>query len=117
MKIKKAEFVISNTDINLCPKEGLPEYAFIGRSNVGKSTLLNKLAGSDKAIVSDVPGTTRDPVEITIDVSGIPVHFVDTAGIRDTLDQIEATGIERTKEEAEKSDIILDVHEVVVSYL
>ena len=76
--------------------------SIVGSPNVGKSTLLNKLAGSDKAIVSDVPGTTRDPVEITIDVSGIPVHFVDTAGIRDTLDQIEATGIERTKEEAEK---------------
>ena len=61
--------------------------------------------------MSDVPGTTRDAVEINIDVSGIPVHFVDTAGIRDTSDQIEATGIERTKIEAEKSDIILYLHD------
>ena len=95
---EKLKELISKTEVGVRLKEG----SFCNYSrcpNVGKSTLLNKLAGSDKAIVSDVPGTTRDAIEITIDVSGIPVHFVDTAGIRDTLDQIEATGIERTKVE------------------
>jgi len=102
--------LISKAEVGIRLKEGV-FVTIVGSPNVGKSTLLNKLAGSDKAIVSDVPGTTRDPVEITIDVSGIPVHFVDTAGIRDTSDQIEATGIERTIIEAEKSDIILYLHE------
>ena len=60
MKIKKAEFVISNTDINLCPKEGLPEYAFIGRSNVGKSSLINLITGRKKlAKTSGSPGKTQ----------------------------------------------------------
>ena len=107
---EKLKELISKAEVGIRLKEGV-FVTIVGAPNVGKSTLLNKLAGSEKAIVSDVPGTTRDPVEITIDVSGIPVHFVDTAGIRDTLDQIEATGIERTKIEAEKSDIILYLHE------
>ncbi len=102
--------LISKTEVGVRLKEGI-FVTIVGSPNVGKSTLLNKLAGSEKAIVSDVPGTTRDPVEVTIDVSGIPVHFVDTAGIRDTSDKIEATGIERTRVEAEKSDIILFLHD------
>ncbi len=102
--------LINKAVIGVRLKEGF-SVTIMGSPNVGKSTLLNKLAGSDKAIVSDVPGTTRDPVEITIDISGIPVHFVDTAGIRDTSDKIETTGIERAKKEAEKADIILYMHE------
>ena len=113
-QIENLNELIRKTEIGVRLREGV-FVAIVGSPNVGKSTLLNKLAGSDKAIVSDVPGTTRDPVEITIDLSGIPVHFVDTAGIRETSDQIEATGIERTKVEAEKSDIILYLHEEGIS--
>ncbi len=107
---EKLEQLISKTEVGVRLKEGF-FVTIVGAPNVGKSTLLNKLAGSDKAIVSDVPGTTRDAIEIKIDVSGIPVNFVDTAGIRDTSDQIEAIGIERTRAEAERSDIILYLHD------
>ena len=93
---EKLEELISKTEVGVRLKEGF-FVTIVGSPNVGKSTLLNKLAGSDKAIVSDVPGTTRDAIEIKVDVSGIPVNFVDTAGIRDTSDQIEAIGIKRTR--------------------
>ena len=102
--------LISKTEIGIRLKEGF-YIVILGAPNVGKSTLLNQLANSDMAIVSDIPGTTRDPVKIAIDIDGIPAHIVDTAGIHDTLDELEATGIERTKLEAEKADIILYLSE------
>ena len=68
MKINKAQFVISNTDINLCPKDGLPEYAFIGRSNVGKSSLINMITGRNKlAKISGRPGKTQLINHFTMD--------------------------------------------------
>ena len=98
--------LISKTEIGIRLKEGF-YIVILGPPNVGKSTLLNQLASSDMAIVSDIPGTTRDPVKAAIDIAGIPVHVVDTAGIHDTPDLLEVTGIERTKSEAQKADIIL----------
>ncbi|GAB6013197.1 tRNA uridine-5-carboxymethylaminomethyl(34) synthesis GTPase MnmE [Viscerimonas tarda] len=87
-------------------KTGIP-VAIIGETNAGKSTLLNVLLHEDKAIVSDIHGTTRDAIEDTIVIGGITFRLVDTAGIRDTLDQIETIGIERTFKKMEQADIIL----------
>ena len=83
--------------------------ALIGPVNVGKSTLLNHLAGRDAAIVSDIAGTTRDIVSVTIDLDGIPVTLLDTAGIRHTSDMIEAEGVKRAERAAQEADAVLIV--------
>ncbi|MFV0392733.1 MAG: tRNA uridine-5-carboxymethylaminomethyl(34) synthesis GTPase MnmE, partial [Paludibacteraceae bacterium] len=87
-------------------KNGIP-VALVGETNVGKSTLLNLLLNEEKAIVSDVHGTTRDAIEDTVDVNGIKFRFIDTAGIRETADLVENMGIERTYHKIEQSDIVL----------
>ena len=87
-------------------KNGIP-VAIIGKTNVGKSTLLNRLLKDDRAIVSDIHGTTRDTIEDTIDIKGITFRFIDTAGIRQTTDEIEQIGIERTYAAIEKARIVL----------
>jgi tRNA modification GTPase len=83
--------------------------AIIGRPNAGKSSLLNCLLGKDRAIVSATAGTTRDTIEETANIRGIPIVFVDTAGLRDSQDQIEQEGIRRSQESAERADLILHV--------
>ena len=80
-----------------------------GQPNVGKSSLLNRLAGDERAIVTDVAGTTRDALRETIQIEGIPLHIVDTAGLRDTQDVVEQIGIERTWKEIERADLIVQV--------
>jgi tRNA modification GTPase len=87
-------------------KNGVP-VAIIGETNSGKSTLLNVLLNEDKAIVSDIQGTTRDVIEDTINIGGITFRFIDTAGIRDTSDRIESMGIQRTFEKMDQAEIIL----------
>ncbi len=87
-------------------KQGIP-VAIVGKTNVGKSTLLNRLLHDDRAIVSDVHGTTRDTIEDTIDLQGVTFRFIDTAGIRQTTDQVEIIGIERTFSAIDKARIIL----------
>lgn len=87
-------------------KRGIP-VALVGETNVGKSTLLNLLLNEEKAIVSDVHGTTRDAIEDTVDIDGIKFRFIDTAGIRETTDLVENMGIERTYNKIEQSDIVL----------
>ena len=87
-------------------KQGIP-VAIVGKTNVGKSTLLNALLKDDRAIVSDIHGTTRDTIEDTIDINGITFRFIDTAGIRQTSDEVELIGIERTYAAIEKARIIL----------
>jgi tRNA modification GTPase len=77
-------------------REGLP-VAIVGPPNAGKSSLLNALLGAERAIVSEVPGTTRDTIEESIVIEGVPVRLVDTAGIRTHADRLEAAGIERTE--------------------
>jgi len=94
-------------------KEGIP-VAIVGQPNVGKSTLLNALLQEDKAIISNIPGTTRDVIEDTIQIEGLIFRFIDTAGIRETQDEIETIGIERTMQQLEKARIVLfldDIHE------
>ena len=87
-------------------KQGIP-VAIIGKTNVGKSTLLNRLLHEERAIVSDVHGTTRDTIEDTIDIQGVTFRFIDTAGIRQTTDTIEQIGISRTYAAIEKARIVL----------
>jgi tRNA modification GTPase len=83
--------------------------AIVGRPNVGKSSLLNQLLGRDRAIVSPVPGTTRDTIEETANIRGIPVVFIDTAGLREARDEIEQEGVRRSHESLAKSEFILHV--------
>ena len=87
-------------------KNGIP-VALVGETNVGKSTLLNLLLNEEKAIVSDIHGTTRDSIEDVVDIEGITFRFIDTAGIRETADTVENLGIERTYKKIEQSDIVL----------
>ncbi|MDO4985562.1 MAG: tRNA uridine-5-carboxymethylaminomethyl(34) synthesis GTPase MnmE [Prevotella sp.] len=87
-------------------KQGIP-VAIVGKTNVGKSTLLNRLLKDDRAIVSDVHGTTRDTIEDTIDINGITFRFIDTAGIRQTQDEVEQIGITRTYAAIDKARIVL----------
>ncbi|MBD99517.1 MAG: tRNA uridine-5-carboxymethylaminomethyl(34) synthesis GTPase MnmE [Verrucomicrobia bacterium] len=87
-------------------KNGLP-VAIVGKPNVGKSTLLNALLNEDKAIVSDIAGTTRDSIEDTVNIGGMAFRFIDTAGIRETKDVVENIGIERTFRAVEKSSLVI----------
>lgn len=87
-------------------KNGVP-VAIIGETNVGKSTLLNAIVGEDRAIVSDIHGTTRDVIEDTVNIGGTLFRFIDTAGIRETHDTIERIGIERTLQKIEQANIVL----------
>ena len=96
-------------------KNGIP-VAIVGAPNVGKSTLLNALLGEERAIVSEIQGTTRDAIEDTINLGGITFRFIDTAGIRHTSDTIEQLGIERSMAAAERARIILMMTEPGVPY-
>lgn len=87
-------------------REGLAT-AIIGRPNVGKSSLLNSLLHEDKAIVTNVAGTTRDVIEEYVNVDGVPLKLIDTAGIRDTKDQVEKIGVERSRKALDAADLIL----------
>ena len=83
--------------------------AIVGETNVGKSSIFNRIVGASRAIVSDIPGTTRDVVSASMDIDGYMVNLSDTAGLRDTSDTIERIGIERTNNEIENADIIIHV--------
>ncbi len=87
-------------------REGIT-LAIIGRPNVGKSSLLNAILEKERAIVTDIPGTTRDTVEDVLDIEGVLFRVVDTAGIRNTDDPVENEGVKRAKQAAEKSDLVL----------
>ncbi len=83
--------------------------AIVGKPNVGKSSLLNALAGFDRVIVTDIPGTTRDTVEETVSLNGVKLRLIDTAGIRDTEDKVEAIGVERSRQAVEQADMVIFV--------
>ena len=90
----------------------LAEAGFLGKPNAGKSSLLNTLLNEDKAIVSDIPGTTRDSIEDSIIIDGIKFRFTDTAGLRETKDEVESKGIEKTKEKISNAKILLYLFDI-----
>jgi tRNA modification GTPase len=92
-------------------REGI-QVVLAGQPNVGKSSLLNALAGAELAIVTPVPGTTRDKVSQTIQIEGVPVHVIDTAGLRDSDDEVEAIGIRRSWAEIETADAVVFLHDL-----
>ena len=98
--------LISSFDLGNVIKNGVPT-VIAGKPNAGKSTLLNALLNEEKAIVSDIPGTTRDFIEDEINIEGITFRFIDTAGLRDTTDKIEAIGVERTQKKMKQASLII----------
>ncbi|MDO4300531.1 MAG: tRNA uridine-5-carboxymethylaminomethyl(34) synthesis GTPase MnmE [Clostridia bacterium] len=104
--LKAVDRLISSADTGKIYKEGI-KTVILGRPNVGKSSLLNAMLEEDRAIVTDIPGTTRDSLEEMLNVNGIPLNIIDTAGIRNTDDVIEQIGVEKSKSLAEQADLIL----------
>ncbi|MRT92065.1 tRNA uridine-5-carboxymethylaminomethyl(34) synthesis GTPase MnmE [Ancylomarina sp. 16SWW S1-10-2] len=98
--------LVNSFELGNAIKNGVP-VAIVGNTNVGKSTLLNALLKEEKAIVSDIEGTTRDVIEDTINLGGVTFRFIDTAGIRTTLDKIENMGIERTFQKMRQAQIVM----------
>lgn len=103
--------LINSFSLGNAIKNGIP-VAIIGETNAGKSTLLNTLSGDDRAIVSDIDGTTRDVIEDTININGTTFRFIDTAGIRETHDTIEAIGIERSFKALNKAEIVILMYDL-----
>ena len=116
---KIVQRLIDSFEVGNVIKNGIP-VAIVGKPNAGKSTLLNVLLEEDRAIVSDIPGTTRDVIEDEINIDGVLFRVIDTAGIRETFDIIESIGVEKTFEQIKLSSIaiyLFDVHEISVSEL
>ncbi|MFD1418197.1 tRNA uridine-5-carboxymethylaminomethyl(34) synthesis GTPase MnmE [Companilactobacillus keshanensis] len=115
MLLEKAHLVSKNIDSLLKTADsgeilqhGLAT-AIVGKPNVGKSSLLNRLLDEDKAIVTDVAGTTRDIVEQYVNIDGVPLKLIDTAGVRDTTDKVEKIGVERSKKALKEADLVIVV--------
>jgi len=104
----KIDALLATADTGRIIREGL-KTAIVGRPNVGKSSLLNALLRADKAIVTDIPGTTRDIIEDYANIKGIALNIIDTAGIREAVDEVERIGVERAREAAHSADLIIMV--------
>ncbi|USS84631.1 tRNA uridine-5-carboxymethylaminomethyl(34) synthesis GTPase MnmE [Fructilactobacillus myrtifloralis] len=104
----KIQSLLATAEQGKVLRDGL-NTAIVGRPNVGKSSLLNRLLHEEKAIVTDVPGTTRDVLDEYVNVAGVPLHLIDTAGIHETTDQVEKIGVERSRAAIEQADLVLVV--------
>jgi tRNA modification GTPase len=110
----EVDSLIKSFSIGNVLKKGIP-VTIIGQPNVGKSTLLNAILNEERAIVSEIPGTTRDTIEDTLVINGISFRFIDTAGLRESNDEIESIGIERTYQKIDQAKIILYVFDVSIT--
>jgi tRNA modification GTPase len=106
--LASVDSLLATADQGRVLREGV-RTVICGKPNVGKSSLLNRLLGFERAIVSDLPGTTRDTIEEIINLHGIPLRLVDTAGVREALDTLEAQGIQRTVRQIETADLLLEL--------
>ncbi len=104
--LSRINSLLKNADEGKIIRDGL-NIVIVGKPNVGKSSLLNSLLREKRAIVTDIPGTTRDIIEEYINLDGIPIRITDTAGIRDTEDTVEKIGVERSKEKIEEADLVI----------
>ena len=104
--MKQVERLLETGEDGRIAKEGI-RTAIVGKPNVGKSSLLNALLGEERAIVTDIPGTTRDTIEESASIGGVPLILTDTAGIRQTGDVIEKIGIQRSQEKMENADLVI----------
>ena len=104
------EAVVQQTQQGVLLREGI-KVVIAGQPNAGKSSLLNALAGAELAIVTAIPGTTRDVIAQTIQINGVPVHVLDTAGLRDTQDEVEQMGIQRAWSEIAQADAVIYVYD------
>ncbi len=107
--------LIASFSLGNAIKRGVP-VAIVGKPNAGKSSLLNALLGDDRAIVSDLPGTTRDTIEETLTLDGITFRFIDTAGLRHSDDQVETLGVERSRKAVAQADIVLYLHDATTPW-
>ena len=112
--IDYSDIIIDSFKLNNVIKDGI-NVIILGKPNVGKSTILNALLNDEKAIISDIPGTTRDIIEDTITIGGNIVRFIDTAGLRNTIDKIEKIGIEKALKKTKEASIILYIIDLNVS--
>jgi tRNA modification GTPase len=113
---QESQQILATADRGELLRTGL-KVAIVGRPNVGKSSLLNAWSRSDRAIVTDLPGTTRDVVDSQLVVGGIPIQVLDTAGIRETEDVVEKLGVERSRQAAQSADLVLMVIDASVGWL
>ncbi|MDR3371979.1 tRNA uridine-5-carboxymethylaminomethyl(34) synthesis GTPase MnmE [Rhodoferax sp.] len=112
---QRVSHVLSKARQGALLREGI-KVVIAGQPNAGKSSLLNALAGAELAIVTSVPGTTRDKVQQTIQIEGVPLHVIDTAGLRDSDDEVEKIGIERAWSAIGEADAVLFLHDLTRSY-
>ncbi|MDB5274660.1 MAG: trmE [Chitinophagaceae bacterium] len=108
------EQLIKSFDLGHVIKNGVPT-VIVGKPNAGKSTLLNKLLHEEKAIVSEIPGTTRDLIEDEMTLDGISFRFIDTAGLRETVDKVEAIGVQRTRDKMKQASLIIYLFDVTTT--
>lgn len=108
---ERVDLLLKGATLGRIYREGL-QTVLVGKPNVGKSTLLNMLLGEERALVTDIPGTTRDLIEEMLVLEGIPLRIVDTAGIRESMGLVESLGIERAKDALEQADLVLALFDV-----
>ncbi|MDD4260732.1 MAG: tRNA uridine-5-carboxymethylaminomethyl(34) synthesis GTPase MnmE [Syntrophaceticus schinkii] len=108
---ERVDLLLKGATLGRIYREGL-QTVLVGKPNVGKSTLLNMLLGEERALVTDIPGTTRDLIEEMLVLDGIPLRIVDTAGIRESMGLVESLGIERAKDALEQADLVLALFDV-----